>query len=406
MPTMWPSTSSACHARFKEVTMTTQNWNDWIGRSQVTEDIASLSPVLRLAATLDRDSLAFSPENAVPLLAHWLYFLPCEAQSELGADGHARKGTSGGLLPPVDLPRRMWAGSQIQFHKAIPIGSRIERTSRIGNISDKEGRTGRLVFVKVVHEVRVAGELVRRDGFTQSIITGQKQDDRNYEAFRVSLLFKPSDRIENLLMVDYRNTHNNGSGMVIRALNPNVVISSVPFGAATRGGLQFAGVAVPPASVTALPITLGGTVNVGCLSATLAGCPAPVLGSGALGAYAAALQPGGGFFLIAPTSTFNQILATQAAIGPRQNQNNQLSFIKEHTFGITNRTKIELSDSLTLKNVISYRKTRNNEALNYTGTPLPLLLQNGPWTPNNSDTFGQEQFTEELQLQGKSIPRT
>jgi 3-methylfumaryl-CoA hydratase len=139
--------------------MTTQNWSAWIGRSQTVHDVAALSPVQRLAATLDRDWDSFCPASAVPPLAHWLYFLPCEAQSQLGADGHAHKGAKDGLLPPVDLPRRMWAGSQLQFHRDIPLGSAIERTSRIASINTKHGKTGRLVFVKVAHEVRCAGEL-------------------------------------------------------------------------------------------------------------------------------------------------------------------------------------------------------------------------------------------------------
>jgi 3-methylfumaryl-CoA hydratase len=139
--------------------MTEQNWNAWIGRSQTTQDIAALSPVQRLAATLNRDWDSFCSENAVPPLAHWLYFLPCEAQSQLGMDGHAKKGSEGGLLPPVDLPRRMWAGSQLQFHREIPLGSAIERTSRIASINTKQGKTGALVFVRVAHEVKCSGEL-------------------------------------------------------------------------------------------------------------------------------------------------------------------------------------------------------------------------------------------------------
>lgn len=139
--------------------MTTQNWSTWIGRSQSMQDVAAPSPVQRLAATLNREWNDFCPANVVPPLGHWLYFLPCDLQSQLGADGHAYRGAKNGLLPPVDLPRRMWAGSQLQFHREIPLGSEIERTSRIVNITAKEGRTGHLVFVKVAHEVRCAGAL-------------------------------------------------------------------------------------------------------------------------------------------------------------------------------------------------------------------------------------------------------
>jgi 3-methylfumaryl-CoA hydratase len=75
-------------------------------------------------------------------------------QSELGADGHAKKG---GFLPPVSLPRRMWAGSQFEFRSPIRVGDRVARTSTIDDVSIKEGRTGQLVFVKVRHEVRCNG---------------------------------------------------------------------------------------------------------------------------------------------------------------------------------------------------------------------------------------------------------
>ncbi|MFZ2298776.1 MAG: MaoC family dehydratase N-terminal domain-containing protein, partial [Aquabacterium sp.] len=85
---------------------------------------------------------------------HWLYFLPLHRQSEIGADGHAKRG---GFLPPVPLPRRMWAGSQFEFRSPVRVGESVERTSTIANVTQKEGRTGKLVFVKVRHELRCNG---------------------------------------------------------------------------------------------------------------------------------------------------------------------------------------------------------------------------------------------------------
>lgn len=81
-------------------------------------------------------------------------FLPLHRQSEIGADGHAKRG---GFLPPVALPRRMWAGSQFEFRSPVRVGDVVERTSTIANVSEKEGRTGNLVFVKVRHELRCNG---------------------------------------------------------------------------------------------------------------------------------------------------------------------------------------------------------------------------------------------------------
>jgi 3-methylfumaryl-CoA hydratase len=91
----------------------------------------------------------------LPALWHWLYFLPLHKRSEIGPDGHAKRG---GFLPPVTLPRRMWAGSQFEFHTPIRVGDTITRTSTIHDVTEKAGRTGPLVFVRVRHEIRRAGE--------------------------------------------------------------------------------------------------------------------------------------------------------------------------------------------------------------------------------------------------------
>jgi 3-methylfumaryl-CoA hydratase len=110
--------------------------------------------VKALNATLDHP--AADVGNGTPLLPlwHWLYFLPLHRQSEIGADGHAKRG---GFLPPVPLPRRMWAGSQFEFRSPVRVGDAVERTSTIADVSSKEGRTGQLVFVKVRHELRCNG---------------------------------------------------------------------------------------------------------------------------------------------------------------------------------------------------------------------------------------------------------
>ncbi|MBS0455070.1 MAG: MaoC family dehydratase N-terminal domain-containing protein [Proteobacteria bacterium] len=128
----------------------------WIGRTEQLHDQATPVPPRALAATLDRDDPPASAGDALPPLWHWLYFLPIHRQSELGPDGHPRRG---GFLPPVPLPRRMWAGSQLQFHRAISIGQSLSRTSRIADVRLKEGRTGPLVFVNVDHEIRADSEL-------------------------------------------------------------------------------------------------------------------------------------------------------------------------------------------------------------------------------------------------------
>ena len=121
-------------------------YEDWIGKTEKHEDTITAWPLSALAATLDGDA----PGDTVPPLWHWLYFLPTHRQSELGADGHARRGA---FLPPVDLPRRMWAGGRFEFQDALRLGDRAVRTSRILQVQEKQGRSGPLVFVVVRHEV-------------------------------------------------------------------------------------------------------------------------------------------------------------------------------------------------------------------------------------------------------------
>ena len=91
------------------------NLQEWIGKSETVSDIATATPYAALAATLDRAPERPPAGTPLPALWHWLYFLPLHRQSEIGPDGHAKRG---GFLPPVPLPRRMWAGSQFEFHQA------------------------------------------------------------------------------------------------------------------------------------------------------------------------------------------------------------------------------------------------------------------------------------------------
>jgi 3-methylfumaryl-CoA hydratase len=128
---------------------------DWVGRTELVADVVTATPYAALSATLDRDPSRPAAGVPLPALWHWLYFLPLHRQSEVGPDGHARRG---GFLPPVPLPRRMWAGSAIDFHRPLRIGDRVERLSTIDSVAEKSGRTGSLVFVKVRHEIRANGE--------------------------------------------------------------------------------------------------------------------------------------------------------------------------------------------------------------------------------------------------------
>ncbi|GEQ78096.1 acyl-CoA dehydrogenase [Comamonas testosteroni] len=128
----------------------------WVNSTETVIDLVTPAPLNALVATLDRDDPPATKDSTVPHCWHWLYFLPHGKQSEIGSDGHPQRG---GFLPPVPLPRRMWAGSQIAFHAPLRVGQSISRTSRIVDVRMKEGRTGPLVFVKVDHEITAEGKL-------------------------------------------------------------------------------------------------------------------------------------------------------------------------------------------------------------------------------------------------------
>jgi len=123
----------------------------WIGRTQNAHDEITAFPVNALAALLDANQKSASLGTEVPPLWHWLYFLPLYRPRDIRHDGHAYGGE---FMPPLPLPRRVWAGSKFEWNLDNPlkIGDQATRTSRIASITPKVGSTGELVFVKIIHE--------------------------------------------------------------------------------------------------------------------------------------------------------------------------------------------------------------------------------------------------------------
>lgn len=119
---------------------------DWIGRSETARDTITPRLVEELRATLDRDP----PDASMPLAIHWCLAPPAAPASAIGPDGHPARG---GFLPPVPLPRRMWAGGSLAFHDSLREGDEVERRSRVADVAAKHGRTGALCFVTVEHEI-------------------------------------------------------------------------------------------------------------------------------------------------------------------------------------------------------------------------------------------------------------
>lgn len=138
-----------------------ERYRAWIGRKQTARDRVIASPVARLAATLDRDDPWPGLGAPVPPGWHWLFFLEAVPLHAIGPDGHAARGE---FLPPVPLPRRMYAGGRMRFLQPIRIGDTIERTAEIADVALKRGRTGPLAFCTVRHTVAAgAGVSVLED---------------------------------------------------------------------------------------------------------------------------------------------------------------------------------------------------------------------------------------------------
>lgn len=122
----------------------------WIGREETRTDRIDTRTAHALAATLDYDADAVFAAGELPPLWHWVYFTPNARRSELGRDGHPKRG---GFLPPVELPNRMWAGGRFVFERPLRIGEDVTRRSRIVRCEKKSGRSGDLVFVTVQHTI-------------------------------------------------------------------------------------------------------------------------------------------------------------------------------------------------------------------------------------------------------------
>ncbi len=122
----------------------------WQGRTEEHLDQIAPFPANALAATLDRNDAEYTDGTALPPLWHWLHFLPLHKLKDSGYDGHAALGT---FLPPVPLPRRMWAGSRLNFLAPMKIGRALRKRSEIKSVTHKSGRSGDLVFVTVEHSI-------------------------------------------------------------------------------------------------------------------------------------------------------------------------------------------------------------------------------------------------------------
>ncbi|KQP23330.1 MaoC family dehydratase N-terminal domain-containing protein [Pseudorhodoferax sp. Leaf267] len=128
---------------------TTQNpFAGWIGREEERSQRLLASTAEAMAATLDLPA-APQPGEPLPPGWQWLYFNPAVRRSGLGLDGHPQRG---GFLPPIELPRRMWAGSRLRYLADLPVDAQATRRSLIQKVENKTGKRGALWFVTVEHQ--------------------------------------------------------------------------------------------------------------------------------------------------------------------------------------------------------------------------------------------------------------
>jgi 3-methylfumaryl-CoA hydratase len=110
-------------------------WNDWIGREERRGDRVDGGHFGRWLATLDREG---SGDGSVPQGFHFCLCLPDAPTARLGPDGHPQRDESpSSFLPPVPLPRRMWASSKMEFHVPLRTGEQVERRSEVLSVTAK-----------------------------------------------------------------------------------------------------------------------------------------------------------------------------------------------------------------------------------------------------------------------------
>ena len=119
---------------------------EWVGRTETDIDYVTVPAVHRLAATLDLDMPVPKPGDPLPIGWQSILFPRVVRQSQIGPDGHPERGD---FLPPVPLPRRMFAGKRTTIHEPLQVGDEVRRESTIMSVTPKKGRTGQMVFVTV-----------------------------------------------------------------------------------------------------------------------------------------------------------------------------------------------------------------------------------------------------------------
>jgi iron complex outermembrane receptor protein len=308
---------------------------------------------------------------------------------------------------------------------------------RAGNHADFELEgVDNLPLVPDKLDIRIAGALARRNGFTDNVITGQLVDDRHYDSYRISIDARPADELDNLLVFDGRNINQAGSSTIPIEFNesqslyvgsipgpgsePDTVRARDPTTGQWSNDLPASPLAYTQAmqagsaGIAGLPIVFASNTkpSIFCLRALnlpgglandvifgTAACPGPSGIAGVAAMLQAARAAGG--FAFYNFQDLSQILARQQQLGPRAFASTSPLLDIERTTNITDITNWAVTPDLTLKNVLGYRFNRINQANDFAGTDIPIIRDVNPASVYGED--GLQQFSEELQLQGSTL---
>ncbi len=256
-----------------------------------------------------------------------------------------------------------------------------------GNYDDKQVEGA--VNIPVIQDkllVRIAGEMQQRDGYTHDVASGQDLDNKNFYAWRASVTLRPTDDIENDFVYDGYWQDTDGSGELVKHYNPNLAFA--PLSVLAAGSPAFLG-ALNAFGIANDPVTLGrGPALTGLFSAST--FVQTALGIKAAGG--ASLYPGSA-----------AVFAEQQALGPRADVGSSIQGIgKDYFYGLTDTATWNITDDITLKNIAAARIFKQLATADFAPLGFPLL---NIGVPGNQRIWGDNsvQYTEEFQLQGKSL---
>lgn len=128
------------------------HWQTWVGKTETSTQNIDAAVLERYAASLGE---TLNLEGNLPSLAHWAFFISAAQPDKLGVDGHPLRG---GFMPPITLPRRMFAASDISIKSQLKINQPATKTSTIASVTHKSGKSGELVLVEVDHKIKQDGK--------------------------------------------------------------------------------------------------------------------------------------------------------------------------------------------------------------------------------------------------------